>query len=189
MDLQETCLHSETIAKNSFIDIYRDRIRLPNGNESERVVVRHPGAACVLALTENNEVVLVRQWRYAVDKPLLELPAGKLEAGEDPALCALRELAEETPYTAERVKLLHTFYTAPGFCDENMYLYLAEGVREGSELETDEDEFTETVLMSREAVKTALQNNEIADAKTLVGLQYWLLDSLCVRKASVVYSI
>lgn len=177
MDLQETCLHSEEVVKSAFINICRDRIRLPNGNESERMVVRHPGAACVLALTAADEVVLVRQWRYAVDKPLLELPAGKLDLGEDPAVCALRELAEETPYTAERVKLLHTFYTAPGFCDENMYLYQAEGVREDSELETDEDEFTETVLMSREEVKAALKNNQIADAKTLVGLQYWLLNS------------
>ncbi|MFV2029709.1 NUDIX hydrolase [Neisseria sp. S1] len=177
MDLTETCLDSESIVETSFLKISRDSIRLPNGKQSERVVVRHPGAACVLAVTAEDKAVLVRQWRYAVGKPLLELPAGKLDiAGEDPAECALRELAEETPYTAERVKLLHTFYTAPGFCDEKMYLYLAEGVREGSELETDEDEFTETVLMSREEVRAALLNDEIADAKTLIGLQYWLLN-------------
>ncbi|TFU98002.1 NUDIX hydrolase, partial [Bacillus stratosphericus] len=133
---------------------------------------RHPGAACVLAVTGNGEVVLVRQWRYACGRALLELPAVKLDAGENPAACALREFAEETPYTADSVKLLHTFYTAPVFCDEVMYLYQAEGVREGSTLKNDEDELTETVLMSREAVKTALQNNEIADAKTLAGLQY-----------------
>ncbi|UOO82925.1 NUDIX hydrolase [Uruburuella testudinis] len=175
MDLTETQLNSEPLIEGSFLNIYRDTIRLPNGHESGRIVVRHPGAACVLAVTGEDEVVLVRQWRYAVGKPLLELPAGKLDAGEDPAQCALRELAEETPYTAERVVLLHTFYTAPGFCDENMYLYRAEGVRADSMLSTDEDEFTETVLLSREAVKTALKNNEIADAKTLVGLQHWLL--------------
>lgn len=176
MDLTETCLDSESIVETSFLKISRDSIRLPNGKQSERVVVRHPGAACVLAVTAEGKVVLVRQWRYAVGQPLLELPAGKLDtAGEDPKECALRELAEETLYTAERVKLLHTFYTVPGFCDEKMYLYLAEGVREGSELETDEDEFTETVLMSREEARAALSNNEIADAKTLIGLQYWLL--------------
>lgn len=176
MDLTETCLDSESIVETSFLKISRDSIHLPNGKQSERVVVRHPGAACVLAVTAEGKVVLVRQWRYAVGQPLLELPAGKLDtAGEDPEECALRELAEETPYTAERVKLLYTFYTAPGFCDEKMYLYLAEGVREGSELETDEDEFTETVLMSREEVRAAVSNNEIADAKTLIGLQYWLL--------------
>ncbi len=157
MDLKETRISSQPIFEGSFINIARDTVRLPNGNESTRVVIRHPGAACVLAVTGSDEVVLVRQWRYACGQALLELPAGKLDAGEDPAVCALRELAEETPYTAERVKLLHTFYTAPGFCDEVMYLYQAEGVREGSTLKNDEDEFTETVLMSRDAVKAALK--------------------------------
>ncbi|WP_373761732.1 NUDIX hydrolase [Neisseria dentiae] len=176
MDLKETRISSQPIFEGSFINIARDTVRLPNGNESTRVVIRHPGAACVLAVTGSDEVVLVRQWRYACGQALLELPAGKLDAGEDPAVCALRELAEETPYTAESVKLLHTFYTAPGFCDEVMYLYQAEGVREGSTLKNDEDEFTETVLMSRDAVKAALKNNEVADAKTLAGLQYWLLN-------------
>ncbi|WP_416190574.1 NUDIX hydrolase [Neisseria sp. CCUG12390] len=178
MDLKETCISSEPIYESAFIRISRDQIRLSNGKESQRMVIRHPGAACVLAVTDNDEVVLVRQWRYAADQAVLELPAGKLDvAGEDPAECALRELAEETRYTADSVKLLHTFYTAVGFCDEKMYLYEASGVREGSTLSNDEDEITETVLMSREAVKAALKNDEIKDAKTLVGLQYWLMNA------------
>ena len=107
MDLKETKLSSEPIYEGSFVTISRDRVRLPNGNESQRVVIRHPGAACVLAETEDGKVVLVRQWRYAADQATLELPAGKLDiAGEDPAECALRELAEETPYVADSVKLL-----------------------------------------------------------------------------------
>ncbi|PJO77967.1 NUDIX domain-containing protein [Neisseria brasiliensis] len=178
MDLKETCISSEPIYEGSFIRISRDQIRLSNGKESQRMVIRHPGAACVLAVTDNDEVVLVRQWRYAADQAVLELPAGKLDvAGEDPAECALRELAEETNYTADSVKLLHTFYTAVGFCDEKMYLYQANGVRVGSTLSNDEDEITETVLLSREEVKVALKNDEIKDAKTLVGLQYWLMNS------------
>lgn len=175
MDLKETKISSEPIYEGSFITIRRDTIRLPSGKESMRMVIRHPGAACVLAVTDNDEAVLVRQWRYAADQAVLELPAGKLDAGEDPAECALRELAEETPYTAQSVTLLNTFYTAVGFCDEKMYLYEAHGVREDSTLSNDEDEITETVLMSREAVKAALANDEIKDAKTLVGLQYWLM--------------
>lgn len=175
--LKETQISSEPLFQGTFINISRDQIRLPNGNESTRLVIRHPGAACVLAVTDRDEVVLVRQWRYAANQAILELPAGKLDAGEDPAECALRELAEETPYTADSVKLLHTFYTAVGFCDEKMYLYQAEGVRLGSILSNDEDEITETVLMSREAVKQALKNDEIRDGKTLAGLQYWLLNS------------
>ncbi|WP_165088089.1 NUDIX hydrolase [Neisseria yangbaofengii] len=178
MDLKETCISSEPIYEGSFIRISRDQIRLPNGKKSQRMVIRHPGAACVLAVTGNDEVVLVRQWRYAADQAVLELPAGKLDVdGEDPAECALRELAEETNYTADGVKLLHTFYTAVGFCDEKMYLYQADGVRVGSTLSNDEDEITETVLLSREEVKAALKNDEIKDAKTLVGLQYWLMNS------------
>lgn len=177
MDLKETCISSEPIYEGSFIRISRDQIRLSNGKESQRMVIRHPGAACVLAVTDNDEVVLVRQWRYAADQAVLELPAGKLDVeGEDPAECALRELAEETNYTADSVKLLHTFYTAIGFCDEKMYLYQADGVRIGSTLSNDEDEITETVLLSREEVKAALKHDEIKDAKTLVGLQYWLMN-------------
>lgn len=178
MDLKETCISSEPIYEGSFIRISRDQIRLSNGKESQRMVIRHPGAACVLAVTDNDEVVLVRQWRYAADQAVLELPAGKLDIeGEDPAECALRELAEETNYTADSVKLLHTFYTAIGFCDEKMYLYQADGVRIGSTLSNDEDEITETVLLSREEVKAALKHDEIKDAKTLIGLQYWLMNS------------
>mgnify|MGYP003702022585 CR=1 FL=1 len=178
MNLTETQISSEPIFEGTFLDIHRDTVRLPNGKEASRIVVRHPGAACVLALTAEQQVVLVRQWRYPLGKPVLEVPAGKLDmAGEDPAACALRELAEETPYVADAVRLLHTFYTAPGFCDEKIYLYQAEGVRAGSTLQNDEDEFTETVLLGREAIRAALQNGEIVDAKTLIGLQYWLLNS------------
>lgn len=175
MDLKETKLSSEPIYQGSFVTINRDKVRLPNGNESQRIVIRHPGAACVLAVTAEGKAVLVRQWRYAADAATLELPAGKLDAGEDPAECALRELAEETPYTADRVKLISSFYTAIGFCDEKMYFYQAEGVRPGSTLSNDEDEITETVLMSKEEARTALAHNEIKDGKTLIGLQYWLM--------------
>ena len=178
MNLTETQISSEPIFEGTFLDIHRDTVCLPNGKEASRIVVRHPGAACVLALTAEQQVVLVRQWRYPLGKPVLEVPAGKLDvAGEDPAACALRELAEETPYVADTVRLLHTFYTAPGFCNEKMYLYLAENVQLGSTLAADEDEFVETVLLSRAEVQAALRDNQIDDAKTLIALQYWLLNS------------
>lgn len=177
MNLTETPLSSEPILDGGFICITRDQIRLPNGKETQRVVVRHPGAACVLAVTPDEQVIFVRQWRYATNQALLELPAGKLDAGEDPAVCALRELAEETPYCAERVELLATFFTAPGFCDEKMYLYQAHGVSANSQLQPDQDEFVETVLLSRAEVQQAIQNNAIQDGKTLIGLQYWLLNT------------
>lgn len=177
MDLTETKISSESVLDGKFVSIARDTVRLPNGNEGIRVVIRHPGAACVLAVTEDDEVVFVRQWRYAIGQPLLEVPAGKLDEDEDPAACALRELAEETPYAAKSVELLHTFYTAPGFCDEKMYLYLAKEVTKTSTLEPDQDEFVETVLLSRDQVKDALYSNLIQDAKTVIALQYWLLNT------------
>ncbi|CAX50177.1 ADP-ribose pyrophosphatase (ADP-ribose diphosphatase; adenosine diphosphoribose pyrophosphatase; ADPR-PPase; ADP-ribose phosphohydrolase; ASPPase) [Neisseria meningitidis 8013] len=176
MDLREVKLGGETIYEGGFVSISKDKVRLPNGNEGQRIVIRHPGAACVLAVTDEGKVVLVRQWRYAANQATLELPAGKLDvASEDMAACALRELAEETPYTTDSVRLLYSFYTAVGFCNEKMYLFEAEGVRLGSTLANDEDEITETVLMSKEEVRQALANDEIKDGKTLIGLQYWLM--------------
>ena len=177
MDLTETRISSEPVYESSFVTISRDTVRLPNGNEGQRVVIRHPGAACVLAETADGEIVFVRQWRYALGAPLLELPAGKLDAGEDPAACALRELAEETPYRAERVEKLAEFYTAPGFCDEKMHLYRAVNISADSTLQADEDEFVETVLLDRAAVRQALDDGSIRDAKTLIALQFWLAET------------
>ena len=97
MNLTETLISSKPIDHSSFLQIDRDTIRLPNGNEQTRTVIRHPGAACILAITPDNKVVLVKQWRHATGYALLEIPAGKLDENEDPAACALRELGEETP--------------------------------------------------------------------------------------------
>lgn len=174
MQLEETQISRHTLLTGSFLNIYQDKVRLPNGNESSRVVVTHPGTACVLAVTDEQKVVLVRQWRYATGGALLEIPAGKLDAGEDPALCALRELAEETPYSAERVEFILKYYTAPGFCNEVLHIYRAINVRPNSTLSPDQDEFVETVLMNRDEIYHAIENGEICDGKTLIALQYWL---------------
>lgn len=176
MNLTETKISSEEVYRGAFINVFEDTVCLPNGNQAQRIVVQHPGAAAVLAVTTKQKVVLVRQWRYPVGESLLEIPAGKLDGkNEDPAHAAVRELAEETPYTATEVKLIHTFYTVPGFGDEKMYLYLAENVQADSELSADEDEIIEPVLLSREEVREALTSNQIRDGKTLIALQYWLL--------------
>ena len=182
MDLKETKLSSEPIYEGSFVTISAIGFACPTAMKANGLwsVIR------VLRVywqkRKTGKVVLVRQWRYAADQATLELPAGKLDvADEDPAECALRELAEETPYVADSVKLLHSFYTAVGFCDEKMYLYQAQGVRLGSELSNDEDEITETVLMSKEEVRNALANDEIKDGKTLIGLQYWLTQNWYVK--------
>ncbi|MDO4434356.1 MAG: NUDIX hydrolase [Alysiella sp.] len=177
MNLTETQISSETLVANTFLHINRDRIRLPNGNEHERIVVRHSGAACVLAVTDEQQVVLVRQWRYAAGRILLEIPAGKLDNGEDPEQCALRELGEETPYTAQKLEKIMAFYSAPGFCDEVLHLYRAIGLTPNSTLKPDCDEFVETVLLDKNAVRQAIKNGEICDAKTLIALQFWLAEA------------
>ena len=178
--LQEQKIDSKEIFDGHIVQVYVDTIRLANGQQSTREVVRHCPAVAVLAVTDDDKVVLVRQFRYPVDKPLLEVPAGKLDGDESetPEATAARELAEETPYTADKIELIHNFYTAPGFCDEYMYLYRASGLQENSNLQPDEDEFVDTVLYTREEVINALKNREIEDVKTITALQHWLLESL-----------
>lgn len=176
MNLQETLISSSPIDHSGFLKINRDQIRLPNGSEHERVVIRHPGAACVLAITPDNRVVLVRQWRHAAGRDMLEIPAGKLDDGEDPVQCALRELGEETPYAAEKVEKIISFYTAPGFCDEVLHLYRAINITPTSSLQPDQDELLEVELLTASQVHAAMQSGDICDAKTLIALQFWLME-------------
>ena len=176
MNLAETKLSSTPIDGGGFLKISRDEVRTPSGNTCTRIVVRHPGAACVLATTADDKAVLVRQWRYAVGEATLEIPAGKLDAGEDPAACALRELAEETPYTAAAAEKILHFYSAPGFCDEVLHLYRARNITPTSSLQPDEDELVETELYSRAQIRSLLAEGAFKDGKTLIALQYWLLN-------------
>ena len=176
MNLKEECISSEEMFSGYVVKLFVDKVSLPNKNEATREVVRHPGAVCVLAITPDNEVILVRQFRYATGEELFEIPAGKLDiVGEEAAAAALRELAEETPYTAQEAILLNSFFTSPGFCDEKIYLYQAKDVRQDSTLSADEDEFVHTVTWSSEKAKKMLQQNKIRDAKTIIALQYWLM--------------
>lgn len=175
--LTETLQESTFIFEGNIIKVTVDTVVLPNGKTATREVVRHCGAVAVLAITPEDQVILVRQFRHPTGGPLLEIPAGKLDVeNEPPEQCAFRELAEETPYTAGGMTLLHSFYTAPGFCDELMYVFRAEGVRKDSTLNADDDEFVQTVLMTRDEVREAIAKQEIRDAKTLVALQTWLLE-------------
>lgn len=176
MDLTETLIRSEPIDHKGFLKIDRDTVRLANGNEHVRLTIHHPGAACVLAITADERVVLVRQWRHPAGRALLEIPAGKLDEGEDPAACALRELSEETPYTAEHVEKITAFYSAPGFCDEVLHVFRAVNITPNSTLSPDVDELLETVLYTRQEIQQGMASGEICDAKTLIALQFWLLE-------------
>ncbi|MCF0155721.1 MAG: NUDIX hydrolase [Veillonella sp.] len=140
-----------------------------NGQEAWREVVHHPGATAIVAITDEGKIVMERQFRYALDRALLEIPAGKLDPNESPLNCAKRELAEETGYRAEEWISLGTICTSPGFCDEILHLYLAKGLTAG-ETHWDPDEYVELEYMTLEEVLAAIGQEEVKDAKSLAAL-------------------
>jgi len=164
------------ILQRDWLAIYVDQVALSQSDKVvERIVVEHPGAACILALTADDEVVLVEQYRYAASTALYEIPAGKNDTwGLDTAATARRELAEETPYTAGKLELLYDFYIAPGYSDERIALYKATELEQNSTLNPDEDEVLRLKLCKKAEVKAMLQDGRIRDAKTIIALQYWL---------------
>lgn len=168
--LIETPLREETVFHGELIDVSHMQVRLPDGREALREIVRHKGAAAVVPVDEEERVYLVRQHRVVNDMLTWEIPAGKLDfVGEDPLHCATRELQEETGLRAERMELLSHIVTTPGFCTEKIALYLATGLSQ-HERHLDEDEFLNVSRIPlREAVARAL-SGEFRDAKTALGL-------------------
>ena len=165
MKLEETKLTSEEIFDGVAIHLFRDEILLPNGNKGVREVVRHPGAVCVLPLTDEGEVIFVNQFRYALNKVTLEVPAGKLEKGEDPTEAALRELSEETGIEARKIVPMGALYTTPALMDEIIYMYIATDLVQG-EQHLDEDEFVNAIKIPLEKAVEMVMNGEIRDSKT-----------------------
>lgn len=171
----ETMVSSKTVFEMEWLKIKLDDILIGDEIPSKRIVVDHPGAACILAITEEDKVLLVSQYRYAVQEVMYEIPAGKVDTwGGDYYETAQRELAEETPFTAERMELLYTFYTAPGFCNEYLHLYKAIGLKENSNLTLDPDEFVDIHYFTKHEIRQMLSAGEIHDSKTIIALQYWL---------------
>ena len=165
MELEEKKLSSEEIFDGVAIHLFRDEILLPNGNKGVREVIRHPGAVCVIPVTEDGDVIFVNQFRYAFNKVTLEVPAGKLEKGEDPLEAAMRELSEETGLSAKNVIYLGELYTTPALIDEVIHMYLATDLVEGKQ-HLDEDEFINTLRMPLSEAVQKVMNGEIKDAKT-----------------------
>jgi ADP-ribose pyrophosphatase len=153
-----------------------DTVQFPDGSTGELEMIRHPGASAVVPFVsdpagDDPQLLLIRQYRYAADGYLYEIPAGRLEPGEDPAACARRELQEETGCRAERVERLFTMYTTPGFTDEKIHLFMAVGLTVGATgREADEFITVETVALSR--ALAMVEGGEIQDAKTALGLLY-----------------
>ncbi|WCK55957.1 NUDIX hydrolase [Aneurinibacillus sp. Ricciae_BoGa-3] len=173
--MHEKTIASESIYDGKIIKVKVDTVELPNGRTATREIVNHMGAVAVMAVTEDNRMVVVRQFRKPLERDLVEIPAGKLEPGETPAACAVRELAEETGYTAENMKHIASFYTSPGFADEIIHLYRAEGLKTGK-AQPDEDEFVELLHISLEEAKQMIESGEIRDAKTIMAVYAWQLD-------------
>ncbi len=158
------------------INLDLDHVRFPDGSEGDMEIIRHPGASAVVAFLSDPtgsdpQLLLIKQYRHAADGFIYEVPAGRLDPGEDPATCARRELREETGCTAERVEFLTTMFTTPGFTDEKIHLYMAEGLTFGATgREADEFLTVETVTLSR--ALQMVKETEIRDAKTALAILY-----------------
>lgn len=166
MNLEEKQLNSQYIYKVRIINLRRDEALLPNGKTAFREIVEHPGGVCVAALTENDEILMVRQFRYPYGEVVLEIPAGKRDGrDEDPLECGKRELKEETGATAENFYALGELYPTPGYCDEIIWLYAATGLSFG-DTDFDEDEFLTVEKIPLEECVKMILSGEIKDAKT-----------------------
>lgn len=165
MNLTETPLSQEYKYKGRIINLRVDEARLPNGAKATREVIEHPGGVCVAALTDEGELLFVRQFRYPYQEVIPEIPAGKLSPGEDPLECGKRELKEETGAAAAQYEFLGKLYPSPGYCGEIIYMYMATGLTYG-EMNPDEDEFLEVERIPLEKAAAMVLDGTITDAKT-----------------------
>ena len=170
----ETMLESKEIFAGRVIRVTYDTVRLENGNTSTREVVHHHGGACILPVDEAGNVYLVRQFRYAIGEEIWELPAGKLEAGEDPFEAAKRELGEECGLTADHFENLGVVYPTVGYDSERIYIWAATGLHPAAQ-HLDEDEFLDVVKMPLEKALALVLDGTIRDSKTQVGLMKYAL--------------
>jgi ADP-ribose pyrophosphatase len=170
--MTETTLTTETIYKGKILALGKDTVELPNKNHAAREVVFHSGGVCVLPLSDNGEIIMVRQFRYPFKDVLLEIPAGKLEPGENPLECGVRELFEETGCTAESFTFIGRLYPTPAYCTEVIHMYLARGLSLDEEKgnSPDADEFLDVVKLPFTKAVDMVLNNEIPDAKTQLAV-------------------
>ncbi len=169
MELMEKTVESKTLFEGHIVTLKLDRAQLPNGSLASREVVEHPGGVAVLPLDAEGRVIMVRQYRYPLHNTLLELPAGKLEKGEDHRVCGIRELQEEVGITADEVIYLGGLYLSPGYSNEVLHLYLARGLHQG-ECHPDEDEFLEIERVPFDKLLDMVMRDEIHDAKTVAAV-------------------
>lgn len=175
MNLRETPVEQEVKYEGRIIRLRVDKAQLPNGRIATREVVEHNGGVCIAALTEQQELLFVRQFRYPYQEVVLELPAGKIDKGEEPLACGKRELTEEIGASAQQYRSLGRLYPSPGYCGEVIHLFLATGLSFGR-MNPDEDEFLEVERIPLEKAVQMVLDNEVPDAKTQVAvLKTWAL--------------
>jgi ADP-ribose pyrophosphatase len=179
--LREEIINSEIVFRGRLLTIRLDTVRLPDGVESTREVVVHPGAVAMVPLLDAEHVLLVRQWRNAAGRALLEIPAGTLAPGEAPIACAARELMEEVGYRPRSLTPLYVTYLAPGYSSEQLHVFLADDLLP-EKMAADEDERIEVVSLSWDEIDDLLLRGEFADAKTISAL---LLTEKLLKQRSV----
>lgn len=165
MNLEEKTLSSQTVFKGRIITVKKDVALLPDGSEAGREYIEHPGGVCVVPLTDKNEILMVKQFRYPYGEVVLEIPAGKKDPGEDPFTTGKRELKEETGATAKEYVELGELYPSPGYCGEIIWMYGAKGLSFG-DVDPDEDEFLEVEKIPLKTAVEMIIKGEIKDAKT-----------------------
>ncbi len=170
--LREETLTSESVYRGKFLDVRRDRVRLPDGSESEREYIVHPGAVMIVPLLDDGRLVVERQWRYPLARAMLEFPAGKLDAGEMPFHCAVRELIEETGYRAAEWARAGILHNAIAYSNEGIEVWFARGLTAGDRA-LDAGEFLDVTELSVDRLAELAACGELTDAKTLIGL-LWL---------------
>lgn len=165
----ETKLETQTLYQGRIIEVRKDRVQLENGKETVRELVVHHGGVCIAAVDQQDRLLLVRQFRYPYGKEIIELPAGKIELGEDPRECGIRELQEECGCTADRFEKLGELYPTPAYCTEVIHIYQASGLHEISQ-KLDEGEFLDVLRIPFEQAVQMVLDGQILDSKTQIGI-------------------
>ncbi len=173
INLENKIISSDTRFEGKIFNVRIDRVILPDQSESSREIIEHAGGATIIPVTADNKIIMVKQFRTAAGEILLELPAGKLEKGEEPENCVNRELLEETGYRARKIKKLFSFYTTPGYSSELLHLFLGEDLQY-FEKNPDKGEFLETVIIAKNEIMDLINSGKIKDSKTIIGLLYLL---------------